>query len=1150
MFDRDSWWLPLKQHAEQSDIDLPRKATWRLLFQVELGLYLLEHLDLYDEPVTVLWIVLSGLPIEHQRLPRYGTNGYVPVATARALLPFAGRLAWENALYDYAKLPVDARAYDISIEREESLDRQLVATARSSRRFPYRFDTYAHTLHQPPSDRHLDRVYAEAGEYEFDAYTRGDGTDIVRAKVHFTLTSSTIERAQCQDYPAFSDRERQRAAITIPFAELRTTSEELDKRLQSLKRDVEWVDRFTQYIHYRTVHEQRLVQTSHLVIDGVNHSAGMVGSGKSTLMKLIAAHTVLFQPTRRITLIVGTTMDALALAHELNTLLAPDVNTPLAVPILGHSTRDDHLRRFYTSAIEHDEHWGQRWLATICPLQGEIQPNEMDTSLLPGREPCESLYVKDKPGERRVCPLFYACPAQQTFHDLPSAPIWITTPGGLNASVPFQRDSRRPKLSYLVYEQSDLVIFDEADVVLGWFDDQYANQLQLWGTSASIFNRVDPITSQMVAGLERALSRGEDRWTTAQRRTTDAILNLLRQLSSEGDYEALRQWIESGSFTAFLLFARLARLLAGISDPETPKDDPRFSHMLQIRETYFDAMIEGDPLEIARPPSGQDDFAYRLAQIMSRILDARIETILSECEQWIEDVVATVTQRRVDDLLDIFSAGPPQRKRRWVTETKRTLAHKLTFALAVALLDRNLRIVFFEWYNQPHEVSEAIGIQPYRPETLPFADVLPLPATGRIFGTYVQQTGAENGKSDSLARFEYGSIGRWLLLHFHELLGHLGRPGPNVLLLSGTSWLPGSTRWHVDIPISGLLNANPVNVEMIREKSTFTFLPQFETDSGTRAPIYISGSEDPPLDLRRMARSLRRDLRDALRSLEERARTDDSWKHRDRLLILVNSYDQAALFADELARYWDIHRRDEILFVRRNTAGEDVATYSNPSSIQRSEIEDAGASTARILVAPVGAIGRGYNILDPRTNKAAFGAIYFLIRPMPVPYDVQAVAAELNARTLQWCSEARSAVWHHARLHETGIALRQHAKAYLSRAELRQGYRTLYREPLAYRDHAVTTFGKIVQACGRVLRGGVPYDAFFVDAAWAPVTAEAMAVGDTTHETPETSLLVGVVREMSRLVDEGGELGKALYEPFDALLETRNLQPTWDDKDH
>lgn len=700
--------------------------------------------------------------------------------------------------------------------------------------------------------------------------------------------------------------------------------------------------------------------------------------------------------------------------------------------------------------------------------------------------------------------------------------------------VPFQRDPRRPKVSILVYEQSDLVIFDEADTVQAWFDDKYAEQIQLWGTTSAIFNRIDLLTSQVLTSLERQLTTGEDRWKIAERRSTDAILAILRQLAKEGDYAGLSKWVEPGSFTAFVLFARLAQLLAGITDLETTDDFEIEEKILAIREKCFDPMIEGDPLEIASIARGVNRFDARLAQIMSRLLETKIETILQDCEIWIEDVVLEVVGINIENLLEIINAPDALSQKYRIKETKRTLAHKLAFALSVALLDRNLRIVFFEWYHQPPEINDEIGIQPYRPNKLGLRTILPLPSTGSIFGTYVRR---ENGEvqPQALARFEYSNIGRWMLLHFHDLLAPLGRPGPNTLLLSATSWIPGSTRWHIDIPVTGILEADVNHIEAISQKSTFTFLPQFNIESGTKQPISISGSKDRDKDLIHLARCIKESLKEELNKIRERGKKDKDWEDRARLLIFVNSYSQAELFAKELETQWDIDERHTIMYVRRNDNGEEVT-----SSIRRSEIEGISDKEIRILVAPLEAIGRGYNILNSR-DQAAFGAIYFLIRPMPHPYDVQTVAAELNARTLEWCRE-ESNTWHKALLYDTGIALREHAKNYLYRAEQRQGYTSLVRDKLALRDFATTTFGRIVQACGRVLRGGVPFDAFFVDAKWAPETAKAIAQGERCEESYKTSLLAAVIREMTRLIDEG-EHGKVLYKPFEGLLEVKNFNP-------
>ena len=98
MYDRSQWYLPLVQKLKEQDEDGVLKGKYRLLLQVELGLWLLEWLDLLDEPITVLWVLLSGLPIPDSRLIAFDKQQRRAIANARILLPFSGRFNWENAL--------------------------------------------------------------------------------------------------------------------------------------------------------------------------------------------------------------------------------------------------------------------------------------------------------------------------------------------------------------------------------------------------------------------------------------------------------------------------------------------------------------------------------------------------------------------------------------------------------------------------------------------------------------------------------------------------------------------------------------------------------------------------------------------------------------------------------------------------------------------------------------------------------------------------------------------------------------------------------------------------------------------------------------------------------------------------------------------
>src|SRR5690606_4890625 len=117
----------------------------------------------------------------------------------------------------------------------------------------------------------------------------------------------------------------------------------------------------------------------------------------------------------RVTLVVGDTMTALSLAEQFNRLLCKDEATPVAVALLGRSTRHKHLVQLYNARDFHERHSGLRWLNTVCPLQGLIQPNVLQGPLPIGKEPCEKLLEPEssekKSRGKLACPFFHICPS-------------------------------------------------------------------------------------------------------------------------------------------------------------------------------------------------------------------------------------------------------------------------------------------------------------------------------------------------------------------------------------------------------------------------------------------------------------------------------------------------------------------------------------------------------------------------------------------------------------------------------------------------------------------------------------------------------------------------------------------------------------------
>jgi hypothetical protein len=620
---------------------------------------------------------------------------------------------------------------------------------------------------------------------------------------------------------------------------------------------------------------------------------------------------------------------------------------------------------------------------------------------------------------------------------------------------------------------------------------------------------------------------------------------------------------------------KIALLPCGLEEFEPPETSEAVSQanarLVQVVMRYFDALLnEDDPLRMRSPVDPNGDPVYRLALLMQEINStgesAVDENIHRACQNWITDFFPN-TERRLAQLRTELenrqqssqhSGFSSNRSDSDTVDTLETLAYRLQFALTITLLDRHTRIVFYEWQNRPYSIDEEA---PHRRMPAAMLNILPLPPTGRQFGTYYSRgnhddTRVRNGSNNALTLFAYTNIGRCYILDFHRLLTDFhGQRGPNVLALSGTSYLPHSTSFHVGKP-QGILMPEQEAQEAIAQ-SYFKFLPQFDLKS---KPIRISGKpEQQKMGLfQAVARSLvgskgTGHLGQELRDLQHLGNTDYHWRDRDRLLLLVNSYEQARWAAKEIRNCWSsmqnfvYHLVPDSIHTDLDDELEESFKSTEKGGLNRADIETFGQTNGKILVAPMNAIGRGFNILNAN-GKAAFGAVYFLTRPYPHPNDTQAIAQEMNRRALDWVDEAAFPAWQQGDgIVQRAEKVRQLAARYWRSVEQRSYYKTLrdHQELLAFPrfDLAATTAGLVIQAVGRLLRGGVPFHAYFVDQAWASMSAARKADPELSElDTEETSLLVALILRICDYASEDNTVGSALYKPLaDALEKIEDL---------
>ncbi|HZU03177.1 MAG TPA: hypothetical protein VFA10_26150, partial [Ktedonobacteraceae bacterium] len=916
-----------------------------------------------------------------------------------------------------------------------------------------------------------------------------------------------------------------------------------------------------------------------LLLNGYTNIVGAVATGKTTIAKLILADAALHpEKNLRITLVVGDTMSALHLADEFNRLFCQPGEKPVAVALIGRSTRDIHLQSLYRSSKFRSDHWALRWLNTACPLQA-LATDQPTNPVIPGNEPCESLYkLPAKLSQRKTyyyCPLFAVCPVKQQYRDMPTARIWITTPGALGASsIPAQIEQRKVHLTELVYEQSDLVIFDEADTVQEWFDNLFAGEVVLTNQSnGNGLLDVEDVETAQAWVTQRIQPAPTRRWLNAERTCLAAIANILSNLTDTEQGPLLRRWIGRNFFTSLTLAYKLVWRLLNLPDWDSEEyqqlDQVEANKKVQRIVRYFDQLSLLDALTMERPKGNvQRNPLYRLALIMRTLISAgdsgHNAAVTNECKAWILDFIPNIKQT-----LEKLA----QQKATWLEQTSKknsppqpppddlnTFAQRLEFVLSVMILDRNIPVVFYEWYNKPDNVVTDLNEHSLERFPRDLMNVLPVPPTGRMFGTYyskdleIGQSEQTNGSAPTgLSVFGYPNVGRWYTMYFHNLFTDLdGKSGPNVLALSGTSWLPHSSRWHIDIPPQGILDPSP-EAEQAIAQSKFFYCPQYISKKNTQEPIRISGKTQKLTPIKDMMRALASNqsrqggpsLKGELEWLRELGQQKpEYWRDRERLLLIVNSYDQAKWAFDELRQndQWQSAPPGEIRYLARTEAGtEEVRT---DETVYRGDIEDFAQTNGKILIAPLQSIGRGYNILN-RDGKAAFGSIYFLTRPMPYPADTQSLARELNRRTLDWCKDPQLKAWQEPELIGKALQLRREASEYWRRAELRSFYRNLkhkdekgnttYSERF---DLAATTAGHIIQACGRLLRGGVPFHAYFLDAAWGPKSA----LDRNVKEASDTSLLTAMIEVLQEYIRT--DIGQALYKSIvKAIQDIQGFKP-------
>ncbi|MEU6315375.1 hypothetical protein [Streptomyces sp. NPDC047014] len=966
------------------------RSRAELLCAVETGLLLQEHLD-PRAPAVAAWALFSGYPFARARgLAPDGSKERMRQRARHVLWPYQERPAWAQALAVYRKMPQKLRGYVVSTPDSPALRNSGTPVAA------YRWTVYEQLLGTNPPFARRTRRQAGSGLHVFAA---GRST--------LTVDLPVRERRE----PAGHDLGRGRrfsGPLRFERERLLTTAARMDRL-----HDQDWVGRLSRIL-FSVRRGKRYRRADQFTVDGLQHLVGLEGEDRRTLRDVLTVHTVLAGGRAdgrggRVTVVVGDEPEALRLVDLYN--LYTD---GAAAPVLEPSGIPWHVERLLRTPPERDSL--SAYLDTSCALDLPESSAGEHTSVDFGGAPCSTLQAGSvhRPGaEEFTCPSWSACGRHHAARSLVDADIWVVTPSGLvDGSPPVAQNSEDVRFLELACRRSDLLIVDDADRVQDHLDRFFAPAQTLFVQGSRSF--LEDVQARKARALaEHGHTQLFDARVEAWSNSLDSACRLAERICTMlAGRRALREAVGVDFFSARTLRDRLVRERFPL--PEGSEEDPYEERRARLAGA-LDAFRLNPFGDRPGPDDGGSDLTAVLMLLLSTAHPVRTRHRL-----------AALTEALFDDAQDEASAALPGRATRPGAEDRTvSRAERVEFLLLLSALEDRLPLLTDLW-PQARSALRAGFNSMYR-SPVDYAPLIPEPPMGEALGFRFERSGGGRGK---LSFLHCQGVGRELLRAMPRLPEADGLPGGNVLLMSGTSWAGLSHRYHVSVPVGVVVERAPGGPGGSASPHTMRGEPALLSPRTGPSPA-TEAAGDQYGALRRMAVVLGAS---EAGGAEHGGPLQQELKHlpdgRDHLLLLVNSYDEAALVANTLHSLSSRWYRKVLRLVRDDgTVTEPRADdYEHARTLRRADLTTFRDQKADVLVAPLRALSGRHGILN-HAGTAVFGTVYFLSLPTPHPGDLNLAVSAANDRMVRALHDGSFDRWMRdgASLEEPALRIRRAA---------------------------------------------------------------------------------------------------------------------------
>ena len=489
----------------------------------------------------------------------------------------------------------------------------------------------------------------------------------------------------------------------------------------------------------------KVSETDTLEINEVINIVGMVGAGKSTLIKILAYY--LTGMKKKLLIVLDTVADVLELY-----LYFKELNVNVS-PLIGRNDRSKYIKQIIGDGEKYLREEYSQYLTASCIIDGMNTTSDIAPAF--GNEPCSRL----KNGKNKYnCPYYSVCPAAKMYRDATSADLVITTVAGFATA----RLGGNGLFLNNVIKQTDLVIFDECDKV--------QNKLDEFFTPATEFVKfINDSADYCHTDMHKSAEQRSDNINIA---SYNALLTRAGEI-----FDVIKLAVE------------------------TEINNGRWKSVLT---RTFTSMTLFTRLEFDSHKNGSDDNKANKKTVRSEPIPEKVLKKLKTAIDRIDDELETIfefaleinKERLFDRLLKNWL------KSHDYTPDNDTLAH-IKLYLMVAKFDDYINKMEAAYNMIPEETVANTELFNFLQNRFGSQQkLMPSSVMGNIFGM-------KYDKRNGLQLYRQYAFGRSLMNRLPWLkTSEDGKPlGPHVLLLSGSSWAEGCLEYHVNVPVRYMLEA-------------------------------------------------------------------------------------------------------------------------------------------------------------------------------------------------------------------------------------------------------------------------------------------------------------------------------------------------------